>query len=207
MRRLRELILKLAGLFNKQRKERELDDEIESHLEMHVEDNVRLDMACKEAGRQARIKLSGMESAKDTQQSLEFLFSQTRLLENRSKGSKRNISRVHGNVSLPSIWMPQDNMRTGLSSDYKSAPLQAGQHLTRLVRHRREAPRSKKRFLQGVEWSRDSPASQRSTVVPGREPLRELPLRPLHGCSDPTKGYARSNGLMENLGLRCVRRE
>ena len=36
MRRLRELIVRLGGFFNKQRKDRELDDEIESHLEMHV---------------------------------------------------------------------------------------------------------------------------------------------------------------------------
>ncbi len=32
MRRLRELILRLGGLFNKQRKDLELDEEIETHL-------------------------------------------------------------------------------------------------------------------------------------------------------------------------------
>ena len=55
MRRLRELIVRLGGLFNKQRWDRELDDEIESHLQMHIEDNLRLGMTPEEARRQARL--------------------------------------------------------------------------------------------------------------------------------------------------------
>jgi predicted permease len=65
MTRLREWIFRLRGLFNKQRKDRELDDEIESHLQMHIEDNVRLGMTPEEARRQAMIKLGGVESTKD----------------------------------------------------------------------------------------------------------------------------------------------
>jgi len=65
MRRLRELILRLGGLFNKERKERELDDEIESHLQLHIEDNLRLGMTPEEARRQAMIKLGGIESTKE----------------------------------------------------------------------------------------------------------------------------------------------
>ena len=38
MRRLRELILRFGGLFNKQRKDREFDTEIESGLRLHIED-------------------------------------------------------------------------------------------------------------------------------------------------------------------------
>jgi hypothetical protein len=57
MRRLRELTLRFGGLLNKQRKDRELDEEIESHLQMHVEDNLRLGMTPEEARREARIKL------------------------------------------------------------------------------------------------------------------------------------------------------
>src|SRR5260370_39981449 len=37
-------IARLVGLFNKQRNDRELDDEIESHVQMHVEDNRRSGM-------------------------------------------------------------------------------------------------------------------------------------------------------------------
>src|SRR6058998_2182320 len=65
MRRLREWILRFGGLFNKQRKDRELDDEIESHLQMHIEDNLRLGMTPEEARREAMIKLGGIESAKE----------------------------------------------------------------------------------------------------------------------------------------------
>src|SRR5688572_29190436 len=66
MRRFRELILRCGGLFNKQRKDRELDEEIESHLQMHIEDNLRLGMTPEEARRQALIKLGGIESTKES---------------------------------------------------------------------------------------------------------------------------------------------
>src|SRR5688572_19701202 len=65
MRKLREWIFRFGGLFNKQRKDRELDDEIESHLQMHIEDNLRLGMTPKEARRQAMIKLGGIEFTKE----------------------------------------------------------------------------------------------------------------------------------------------
>src|SRR5688500_9156273 len=65
VRRLRELIVRLGGLFNKQRKDRELDEEIESHLQMHIEDKLRLGMTPEEARRQAMIKLGGIESTKE----------------------------------------------------------------------------------------------------------------------------------------------
>jgi hypothetical protein len=55
MRRLRALIVRLGGLFDRQRKDRELDDEIESHLQMHIEDNLRSGMTPVEARRRALI--------------------------------------------------------------------------------------------------------------------------------------------------------
>jgi hypothetical protein len=65
MRKLREMIFRFGGLFNKQHKDRDLDDEIESHLQMHIEDNLRLGMTPEEARRQALITLGGMESTKE----------------------------------------------------------------------------------------------------------------------------------------------
>src|SRR2546428_1713220 len=65
MRKVREWVLRFGGLFNKQRKDRELDDEIESHLQMHIEDNLRLGMTPEEARREAMIKLGGIESTKE----------------------------------------------------------------------------------------------------------------------------------------------
>jgi predicted permease len=64
MRRLRGLIRRFGGLFNQQRKNRELDDELESHLQLHTEDNLRLGMSPAEARRRAMIKLGGIESTK-----------------------------------------------------------------------------------------------------------------------------------------------
>ena len=47
--RCREWMLRLGGLFDKQRKDRELDDEIESRPQMHIKDNLRLGMTPEEA--------------------------------------------------------------------------------------------------------------------------------------------------------------
>src|SRR5882672_3181501 len=66
MRKIRALFLRLAGLLDKQRKNRELDEEIKSHLQMHIDDNLRSGMNPEEARRQAMIKLGGIESTKET---------------------------------------------------------------------------------------------------------------------------------------------
>src|SRR5438105_1005924 len=65
MRRLHEWIVRFGGLFNKERKDRELDEEIESHLQLHIEENLRLGMSPEEARRGAMIKLGGIESTKE----------------------------------------------------------------------------------------------------------------------------------------------
>jgi putative ABC transport system permease protein len=65
MRRLRAWLIRLSGLFNKRRRERELSEELESHLQMHVEDNLRAGMSPAEARRQALIKLGGLEQVKE----------------------------------------------------------------------------------------------------------------------------------------------
>jgi predicted permease len=65
MRRLRAWALRLAGLLNKQRRERELAEELESHLQLHIEDNLRAGLTPVEARRQALIKLGGIEQTKE----------------------------------------------------------------------------------------------------------------------------------------------
>jgi len=65
MRRLRAWLLRLAGVFGKGRRERELAEEMQSHLQMHIDDNVRAGMNGEEARRQALIKLGGVEATKE----------------------------------------------------------------------------------------------------------------------------------------------
>ena len=65
MRRLRAWLLRFGGLFGRQRRDRELVEEIESHLQMHIEDNIRAGMPPAEARRQALIKLGGVEQTKE----------------------------------------------------------------------------------------------------------------------------------------------
>src|ERR1700674_1209517 len=64
MKRLRGWLLRLGGLFGKERRERELAAEMESHLQMHIEDNLRAGMSAAEARREALMKLGGVEQTK-----------------------------------------------------------------------------------------------------------------------------------------------
>jgi hypothetical protein len=65
MRRMRAFLLRVGGLFRKERRDRELAEEIESHLQLHIEDNLRAGMNPEEARRLALLKFGGIESAKE----------------------------------------------------------------------------------------------------------------------------------------------
>ena len=65
MSSLRAWGLRFTGLFGKERKDRELAEELESHLQMHIEDNLRAGMRPSEARRNALIKLGGIEQTKE----------------------------------------------------------------------------------------------------------------------------------------------
>jgi predicted permease len=65
MRHLRALFVRLAELFRKPRRERELAAELESHLHLHIEDNLRSGMTPEEARRQALLELGGLEQTKE----------------------------------------------------------------------------------------------------------------------------------------------
>jgi len=65
MRQLRAWLVRLGGLFRRDRSDRELAAEMESHLQMHIEDNLRTGMSTAEARRNAIIKLGGIEQTKE----------------------------------------------------------------------------------------------------------------------------------------------
>lgn len=58
-------LVRLAGVFSKKRREREMADELESHLAMHIADNMRAGMTEEEARREAVMKLGGVEPVKE----------------------------------------------------------------------------------------------------------------------------------------------
>lgn len=65
MRVIRAWLLRLAGIFGKGRRDRELAEEIEAHLRMHIDDNLGAGMTAEEARRQALISLGGIEQTKE----------------------------------------------------------------------------------------------------------------------------------------------
>lgn len=58
---------RLLALFRKKGLDRELDDELSLHLELATEENLRRGMPLEEAQRQARIRVGGLERAKEEQ--------------------------------------------------------------------------------------------------------------------------------------------
>jgi predicted permease len=65
MRSLRAWLLRLAGMFGKDNREKDLDQEMHSHLEMHIDDNVRAGMSAEQARREALTRLGGIEQTKE----------------------------------------------------------------------------------------------------------------------------------------------
>src|SRR5215813_9704263 len=64
MRQIRAWLLRIAGLFARDRRDRELAEEFESHLRLQIEENLRRGMSPPVARRLALIHLGGIESAK-----------------------------------------------------------------------------------------------------------------------------------------------
>jgi putative ABC transport system permease protein len=64
VKRLRSVIVRLAGVFWNTRHEQEFADEIESHLQMHIDDGLRAGMTAQEARRNAILQLGGVEQTK-----------------------------------------------------------------------------------------------------------------------------------------------
>jgi len=66
MRRLRAWLFRSGEAFRKERRERELADEMESHLQLHIEDNLRAGMTPAQARREAIMRLGGIEQTKES---------------------------------------------------------------------------------------------------------------------------------------------
>ncbi|HEX8351489.1 MAG TPA: ABC transporter permease [Pyrinomonadaceae bacterium] len=65
IRGLRAYVVRLAGLFGREGRDREMAEELESHLQMHTEDNVRAGMNPREARRRALVMLGGVAQVQE----------------------------------------------------------------------------------------------------------------------------------------------
>lgn len=65
MKRMRALIRRAGDVLLRNRRERELAEELHSHLALHIADNLRAGMAAEEARRQALIALGGIEQTQE----------------------------------------------------------------------------------------------------------------------------------------------
>ncbi|HVH87896.1 MAG TPA: ABC transporter permease, partial [Terriglobales bacterium] len=65
MKTFRALFSRIAGLFGRDRRDAELQDELQSVLQMHIDDNLHSGLSPEEARRQALIKLGGMDQVSE----------------------------------------------------------------------------------------------------------------------------------------------
>ena len=65
MRRVRIMLRRMADVFRRDRRERELSEEIESNLQFHIADNLRAGMPAEEARRRAVMKLGGVAQTRE----------------------------------------------------------------------------------------------------------------------------------------------
>ena len=66
MKKLWAFWSRMTGLFRRNWREREMQQEFESHLQMHIDDNIRAGMSPEQARREALLKFGGMETAKES---------------------------------------------------------------------------------------------------------------------------------------------
>jgi len=65
MRQVRAWFIRIQGLFERNRRDREFAEELEAHLQLHIDDGIRSGLTPAEARREAVIKLGGMEPTKE----------------------------------------------------------------------------------------------------------------------------------------------
>jgi macrolide transport system ATP-binding/permease protein len=95
VRRVRALFVRLAGLVGRERRDRELADELASHLELHADENIRAGLSAHEARRQALIRLGGVEATKELyreRRGLPLLETLCQDLRFAARGLRKNIS-------------------------------------------------------------------------------------------------------------------
>src|SRR5436190_5394489 len=64
-RSLRAFTSRIASVFGRSARERDIDDELASHIEAHIEDNIRAGMTPVEARRRAILALGGVQQTKE----------------------------------------------------------------------------------------------------------------------------------------------
>jgi len=94
MKALRAMVVRIAGLFDRDHRDSELRAELESHVQMHVDDNLRSGMTYEEARRQALLKLGGVEKVTEAyreQRGLPFLETSIQDVRYAFRGMRRNL--------------------------------------------------------------------------------------------------------------------
>src|ERR1700683_5110942 len=88
MRTFRAALSRLAGIFNKNKRDLDVAEEIKSHIQFHTDDNLNRGMNLGEARRQASMSLGGAEQTKEIYRERRVLPMIERLLEDLRFGAR-----------------------------------------------------------------------------------------------------------------------
>ncbi|HZF38014.1 MAG TPA: permease prefix domain 1-containing protein, partial [Blastocatellia bacterium] len=206
MKRLRVWILRLAGLFTKGRRERELEKEIESHLQMHIEDNLRSGMTPEQARRGAMLKLGGVELTKQAYRdggTIPFL-------ENLAQDLRFAIRQLGKNPGFtsPAILMLALGVCASVAifafvdaALIKPLPYQNPRRLVGVYENIQTCPRCNLSYLDYLDWKKLNKVFSSMDVYQRRGFLLSAPkgAEPAHGAR-VSDGFFRTLGVAPALG-------
>jgi macrolide transport system ATP-binding/permease protein len=204
MKRLRASIVRLAGMFSRERHARAIADEIESHLEMHIDDNIRAGMTPEQARRAAVLTLGGVEATKQawrdrsTVPALEHLLQDTRF-------AIRQLAK-HPGFTLTAILMLTLGMGASLTifgfvdaALIKPLPYPDPARLMFVTETTPEIPRANLSYPDYLDWKRLNTVFSSLDVFTGRGYA-------MSGSSGTqlVSGMRVSDGFFRTLGVRPV---
>ena len=201
MKRLRAWAWRLAGLFSKGRRERELANELNGHLEMHIDDNLRAGMTPEQARREALLKLGGLEQAKEAYRergTVPFLDNLTQDL----RFAARQVAKNPG-FSLTAILVLALGLGASLATFalvdaalIKPLPYQDPNRLVSVDESSGMFPRSNLSYLDYLDWKRFNKVFQSLEVYTATGYMFGAPSSPV-----PVRGTRVSDGFFRTLGI------
>ena len=204
MKRLRAWVLRLASMFAKDRRERELAAEIDSHLQLHMDDNLRAGMTPEQARRDAVLKLGGVEAAKEACRERSTI----PLLEHLLQDIRFAIRQLRKNPGFTTTAIVMIALGMGASlaifgfvdaALIKPLPYPKPNRLVAVTESIPLIPRAALSYLDYLDWKRLNKVFRSLDVYTGSGYLLKTPAG-----SEPVRAVRVSDGFFRTLGVAPV---
>jgi macrolide transport system ATP-binding/permease protein len=202
MKTLRACMFRLAGLFNRNRREREMTEEIESHLAMHIADNLRAGMTPDQARREALLRLGGVECKKEAYRER----STAPLLEHLALDFRFTVRQLRKNpvFACTAVVVLASGMSASIAifafveaALIKPLPYPNPATLVGVTESAAQFPRANLSYLDYQDWKRFNTAFRSMDVYTGEGFLISTP-----SGAEPAHAARVSSGFFRTLGVK-----